>query len=141
VDQAFDADQLYTRAGVSPISLPALASVLGLDRARLVRNRGPMEPLLTGATAHHPSHAKGLSQRDLVVTRWRKSVSVFRRRFSDMARSRHYWRVNEYLLVTRFWFVFGRITHRDHNGVEPEAGFRRKLAFDPGNIEAVCDSR
>jgi len=34
VDQAFDADQLCTRASVSPIRLPALASVLGLDRAR-----------------------------------------------------------------------------------------------------------
>jgi hypothetical protein len=36
MDQAFDADQLYTRVSVLPISLPALASVLGLDRARLV---------------------------------------------------------------------------------------------------------
>jgi len=64
VDQAFDADQLYTRAGVSPISLPALASVLGLDRSRLVEtvDRWTVTDPRNGAS---PFTRKGLSQRDL----------------------------------------------------------------------------
>jgi len=33
----------------------------------------------------------------------------------------------------------GRITHRDHNGVEREIGFWRKFSFRPYNSETVCD--
>jgi len=59
-------------------------------------------------------------------------VSVFRRRFlAIMARSRHYWRVNEYLLVTRFWFVLVASHIEIIMGWNPRLASRRKLAFDP----------
>jgi hypothetical protein len=33
----------------------------------------------------------------------------------------------------------GRVTHRDHNGVEREIGFCRKFGFRPDNSETVPD--
>jgi hypothetical protein len=33
----------------------------------------------------------------------------------------------------------GRVTHRDHNGVEREIGFCRKFGFRPNNSETVPD--
>jgi hypothetical protein len=33
----------------------------------------------------------------------------------------------------------GRVTHRDHNGVEHEIGFCRKFGFRPDNSETVPD--